>query len=163
MTSKIPRELDVAIPIFAYKKFFQRPLIQEIVMEDKINLLVFDDQTQNHPTMGNLVKFRQAIMQALTEYLKSAPSKHQPAVEKYVVFDTERDHYQLMSVGWEDRHRVYFCILHFDIKGDKIWLQENNTDYDIVGRLEELGVTKSDLVIGFLPADVREMTDFAVV
>jgi hypothetical protein len=44
--AKIPRELYVAIPIFAYEKFFQRPLIQEIVMEEKINLLVFDDQTQ---------------------------------------------------------------------------------------------------------------------
>jgi hypothetical protein len=37
-----PRGLYAAIPCFAYDKFFQRPLIKEIVEEDKINLLIYD-------------------------------------------------------------------------------------------------------------------------
>jgi len=36
------RDLYIAVPLFAYDKFFQRPLIQEIIEEDKMNLLVYD-------------------------------------------------------------------------------------------------------------------------
>ncbi len=36
------RDLYIAVPLFAYGKFFQRPLIKEIVEEDKMNLLVYD-------------------------------------------------------------------------------------------------------------------------
>jgi len=36
------RLLYLAIPEFAFKTFFQRPLIQEIVEEENIRLLVFD-------------------------------------------------------------------------------------------------------------------------
>lgn len=39
---KSPHELYVAIPSFAYDKFFQRSLIKEIIEDDKINLLVFN-------------------------------------------------------------------------------------------------------------------------
>jgi XisH protein len=37
-----PRILYAAIPAFAFDKFFQRPLIQEIIKEESINLLVFN-------------------------------------------------------------------------------------------------------------------------
>lgn len=52
-------------------------------------------------------------------------------VEVELVFDTENDHYLLLDVGWRARKRVHHCIFHFDIKGDKIWLQENNTDIEV--------------------------------
>ena len=112
--------------------------------------------------MEKMVKYREAITQLLNEYLASGTHKENPDVEEYVSFDTERDHYQLLSLGWENGRRVYFCILHFDIKGGKIWLQENNTDYDIIDKLEQMGISKSEIVIGFHPADVRGMSEFAV-
>jgi XisI protein len=70
--------------------------------------------------------------------------------------------YQIMSVGWNNKKRVYFCLLHLDIKNDKIWLQENSTDYDIVEDLVKLGVPNSDVVLGFILADVRPFTEYAV-
>lgn len=111
--------------------------------------------------MEKTVKYRKAVTQLLSEYL-AAGNQNNPDVEEYVSFDQERDHYQLMSIGWEKGRRVYFCILHFDIKNDKIWLQENNTDYDIIDQLGRLGVPKSDIVIGFHPAELRPLTEFAV-
>lgn len=36
------RDLYIAVPLFAYDKFFQRPLIKEIIEEDKMNLLIYD-------------------------------------------------------------------------------------------------------------------------
>lgn len=44
-------------------------------------------------------------------------------VETQAVFDQERDHYQLLTIGWRDDTRVYHCIIHVDIKDDKIWIQ----------------------------------------
>jgi XisI protein len=111
--------------------------------------------------MDKVVKYRQWITKLLNDYL-NAGSDGSGGVEEYLSFDTERDHYQLLALGWEQGRRVYFCILHLDIKNGKIWLQENNTDYDIIGGLIELGVPKSDIVIGFHPEDVRSMTDYAV-
>lgn len=112
--------------------------------------------------MEKIVKYRGSITQLLNECLTAGSNRENLNVEEYVSFDTERDHYQLLSLGWENGRRVYFCILHFDIKGDKIWLQENNTDYDIISRLEQMGIAKSEIVMGFHPADFRGISEFAV-
>ncbi|MFN4255136.1 MAG: XisI protein [Saprospiraceae bacterium] len=111
--------------------------------------------------MEKLVNYRNWVKELLTSYA-TPPSNGQPDVEEQLIFDTEHDHYQLLAVGWENGRRVFFCILHLDIKNGKIWLQENSTDYDIVEDLIEKGVPKSDIVIGFHPADVRQLTEFAV-
>ena len=52
--------------------------------------------------------------------------------EVQLIFDVERDHYQWMNVGWEGLKRVYRSIVHFDIREDKIWLQQNLTDLNNV-------------------------------
>ena len=41
------RHLFLAVPEFAYNTFFQRPLIQEILEDDKIDLIVFDHLQNN--------------------------------------------------------------------------------------------------------------------
>ena len=111
--------------------------------------------------MEKLVNYRNWIKQLLTAYATTG-SSDQKDVEDQLIFDLERDHYQLLSVGWARGQRVYFCILRLDIKNGKIWLQENSTDYDIIEDLMALGVPASDVVIGFHPAEVRAMTEFAV-
>jgi XisI protein len=111
--------------------------------------------------MDKLAKYRSLIKELLTNYAAPA-NDNTKDLEDQLIFDTERDHYQIMSVGWNNNKRVYFCLLHLDIKNDKIWLQENSTDYDIVEDLIKLGVPNSDVVIGFIPADVRPYTEYAV-
>lgn len=111
--------------------------------------------------MDKVVKYRQLIKDLLTNYA-SPNTDSNKELEEQLVFDAERDHYQLLSVGWQNKKRIYFCLLHLDIKNNKIWLQENSTDYDIVEDLTKLGVPNSDVVIGFHPADVRKLTEFAV-
>lgn len=111
--------------------------------------------------MDKMVKYRQLIKDLLINYASPNTDSNKD-LEEQLVFDTERDHYQLLSVGWQNQKRVYFILLHLDIKNNKIWLQENSTDYDIVEDLIRSGVPNSDVVIGFLPADVRKLTEFAV-
>ncbi len=111
--------------------------------------------------MDKVVKYRQLIKDLLVNYASPNTDSNQE-LEEQLVFDAERDHYQLLSVGWQNKKRIYFCLLHLDIKNNKIWLQENSTDYDIVEDLIKSGVPYSDVVIGFHPADVRKLTEFAV-
>ncbi len=111
--------------------------------------------------MEKLVKYRNLIMETLSEYAKPSPNR-QAGIEEQLLFDTQRDHYQVLALGWEKGKRVYFCILHLDIRNGKIWLQENSTDFDVIGILEDKGVPKSDIVLGIHPEDVRPMTEYAV-
>lgn len=79
-----------------------------------------------------------------------------------LVFDNERGRYVVMSVGWDKTKRVHGSIVHIDIIGDKVWVQRDGTDYGIVNTLEEAGIPKDRIVLGFHPEDVRPLTGYAV-
>ncbi len=36
-----------------------------------------------------------------------------------------------MRIGWKGLKRIYYTVLHFDIKDGRIWLQQNTTDIDV--------------------------------
>ncbi|MEW6499745.1 MAG: element excision factor XisI family protein, partial [Cyanobacteriota bacterium] len=74
--------------------------------------------------MDKLDHYRRCIQTLLEQH---SQSKTQEEVENELFFDTVRDHYQLMRVGWKGLSRVYHTVLHFDIKDGKIWLQQNTT------------------------------------
>jgi XisI protein len=111
--------------------------------------------------MDKLAKYRNLIKELLINYATPV-SENPKELEDQLIFDTEHDHYQLLSVGWHNKKRVYFCLLHLDLKNNKIWLQENSTDYDIVEELIKRGVPHSDVVLGFIPVEARPYMDFAV-
>ncbi len=110
--------------------------------------------------MGKLENYRVYIQQLLRKY-GSYKSRYGD-FETEMIFDTERDHYQLVHVGWEDNTRVYGCAMHLDIKDDKIWIQWNGTEIDIADELVEMGVPKHDIVLGFHPPNLRKFTEYAV-
>ncbi len=74
------------------------------------------------------------------------------------VFDTEQDRYQLVAIGWQDRWRVHGRVIHIDIKGDKVWLQHDSTDNELVER----GIPKTQIVLGFQPEHRRQYSGFSV-
>ena len=106
--------------------------------------------------------YRNYIQQLLTQ--KAKRSMQSPSqVEAQTVFDTERDHYQLVYVGWKRNGlRDYGCLLHLDIKDGKIWIQYDGTEGGIAYQLVELGVPHQDIVLGYQPEEVRPHTEFAI-
>jgi hypothetical protein len=110
--------------------------------------------------MDKLDHYR-ACIQALLEQYAQVGTRNE-AVENELFFDTVRDHYQLMRVGWNGLSRVYHTVLHFDIKGDKIWLQQNMTDVDVGQELIDAGIPKEDIVLGLHPAYKRPYTGYGV-
>ena len=110
--------------------------------------------------MEKLERYRLYIQELLTEYAKLRPSDDE--VETDLIFDTQRDHYQVVYTGWKNRKPMYGCVLHLDIKGEKIWIQHDGTEVGIANELVKIGVPKSDIVLAFHEPLVRQYTGFAV-
>ncbi|MBE9209634.1 XisI protein [Nostoc sp. LEGE 06077] len=110
--------------------------------------------------MDKIAKYREYIQTLLTHYASDDVSDQQ--VETQLIFDTERDHYQWMNVGWQQFDRIYRCVIHLDIKNGKIWLQQNLTDQNPAEELVKMGVPKDDIVLGLQPPYKRQYTDYGV-
>ncbi|MBC6423150.1 MAG: XisI protein [Hormoscilla sp. SP5CHS1] len=110
--------------------------------------------------MAKIDEYREMILEILTEY-----SSHKPAygdVEVELILDPERDRYLLVHAGWSNRRRIYGCTIHIDLKGDKIWIQNDGTEVGIANVLVERGVSPQDIVIAYNAPYLRKFTDFAV-
>jgi hypothetical protein len=113
--------------------------------------------------MANLEKinrYRTIVQNILSQYASYKPSHGD--IEVQAIFDTERDHYQVLGIGWDGKKRVFGCSMHLDIKDGKIWIQLNNTEVELGEELVEQGVPKEDIVIGFQPTYIREISGYAV-
>jgi hypothetical protein len=82
-------------------------------------------------------------------------------IQLVTVFDTERDHYLLMTVGWHKR-RVHGCLVHVDLINGKFWIQRDGTEYSIARELEDAGIPKDQIVLAFRTPEVRKLSDYAV-
>jgi XisI protein len=110
--------------------------------------------------MAELIKYSEIVQKLLQDY--AALSGNDPTVDTELIFDPVRHSYQLVHVGWHDDRRIYGCILHLDIRDGKIWLQHNGTENDIPAELVEMGIAKTDIVIGFHSPFKRQFTEYAV-
>lgn len=110
--------------------------------------------------MDKIELYRHIIQSLLANY--AAIPIANGAIDCYTVFDTKQDHYQVMNVGWDGNRRVYGCVLHLDIKGGKIWIEQNMTEMRIAQELVERGVVKEDIVLGFQAPEMRQYTGYAV-
>ena len=110
--------------------------------------------------MEKLDWYRQCVQKLLTKY--GSDSLTQDGVEVQLIFDTERDHYQILDIGWDGYNRIYNCFMHLDIKDGKIWIQRNMTEIQIAEELVEMGVPKEDIVLGLHPPYKRPYTGYGV-
>jgi len=85
-----------------------------------------------------------------------------PDIRNEVIADTKSNNFQLLHVGWKGDHYQFFISFHFSIINEKIWLQWNRTENEVVDYLMENGVPKEDIVLGLKPPYARKHTGFAV-
>ncbi|MBN8561483.1 MAG: XisI protein [Leptolyngbya sp. UWPOB_LEPTO1] len=110
--------------------------------------------------MDKLIQYRQYVQTLLSQYASDDISDEQ--VEVQLILDAERDHYQWMNVGWQGLNRIYRCVMHIDIKAEKIWIQQNLTDQNPAEELIKMGVPREDIVLGLQPPYKRPYTDYGV-
>lgn len=112
-------------------------------------------------------KYQEIVMSVLKRHAELRKKGKLPQlsfVETQLLFDTERNHFLLLSIGWEEStsNFIYGVSFHIDIKNEKVWVQQDNTDSIIVDDLLEGGIPQSDIVLGFLPPYRRAYSDFAL-
>jgi hypothetical protein len=110
--------------------------------------------------MDRLDKYRLIVRQVIEDYAQGKPSNGQ--IESEAIVDREKDHYEVMLVGWNGQRRVHVSIVHIDIKEGKVWIQHDGTDRPVADELMAAGIPREDIVLAFHPADVRPLTGFAV-
>jgi hypothetical protein len=110
--------------------------------------------------MENVDRYRDMICLLLRERAK-IPYSHGD-MHCQPVFDRDNDSYLLVTQGWDGKRRVHGIVIHIDVIAGKIWVQRDSTNVSIVQQLEEAGVPKDHIVLGFRPAHVRPLTDYAV-
>lgn len=112
---------------------------------------------------NTLKKYRSIITELLTNYANApAITVGGDQIEEQLILDSERDHYQILTIGWENGKRVYYPVFHLDIREGKIWVQEDATDFDLVGELERRGIAKTDIVLAFQPPYKRALSGYAI-
>ncbi|MFZ1239313.1 MAG: XisI protein [Anaerolineae bacterium] len=110
--------------------------------------------------MDTVENYRQIIETVLTQYTK-IPYAYGDMQSK-TIFDREADSYLLVTLGWNGIRRVHGCLVHIDIIDGKVWLQRDDTDYGIAYELENAGIPKKQIVLGFQSPEVRPFTQYAV-
>ena len=86
-----------------------------------------------------------------------------PNVQFHSIVDEKHYRYELIAVGWMNRHeRVFNVFFQADIIDNKIWIQADNNEYSIAERLVDNGIAKKDIVLAYYPEFHREHTEYAV-
>lgn len=111
--------------------------------------------------MDKVTKYQNIIVEFLQEEAKPFLGMN-PAIRREVIVDRNSNNFQLLHVGWKGRQYQFFVAFHFSIINEKIWLQWNRTENEVVDFLMEKGVPKQDIVLGLKPPFVRQHTGFAV-
>ncbi len=109
--------------------------------------------------MDKLAFYRNCIREVIRRHNRSSLTIGSE-IEMQNIFDTENDHYQLVHTGWHKKQRQYGCIVHLDIKNEKIWIQYDGTEIGIANELTELGVPKEDIILAYHPPYKRQYTGF---
>jgi hypothetical protein len=82
-------------------------------------------------------------------------------IEYEFIFDTENNQYQLLMNGWQNGKRIHHVMVHFAIRGELVWIEENNTEMEFIETFLEHGIGKDRIVLGFYPPNHRTLEGFA--
>src|SRR5262249_11759095 len=110
--------------------------------------------------MDRVERYRQIVRRLVEEYASYKPSHGE--IDTEAIVDAEKDHYEVMHVGWDGIRRVHGSVIHLDIKDGKVWIQYDGTNQPVADELLAAGIPREDIVLAFHPVDVRPHTGFAV-
>jgi hypothetical protein len=106
--------------------------------------------------------YRDLIKRHLSDLAALCNCHPTPDMETLCAFDEERDHYLVLSTGWAGKRRERGVALLIRLRNGKIWNEEDWTEEGITPDLVKAGVPKEDIVLGFHPPEMRQLTEYAV-
>jgi hypothetical protein len=110
--------------------------------------------------MDKLERYRDIVRRLIAEYASYKPANG--CIDTEAVVDRDKDHYEVIHVGWDGVRRVHGSVVHIDISGGKVWIQYDGTSRPVAEELMAAGIPREDIVLGFHPAELRQLTGFGV-
>ena len=110
--------------------------------------------------MDQLNGYRELLKTTLTK-LTEVPYSF-GKINTEVVFDTERDRYMVVDVGWNQDERFYNPLTHVDIIDGKIWVQRDGTEESIPVMLMEKDVPEEHIVMAYRHPSDQKLMGFAM-
>ncbi len=95
----------------------------------------------------DIQQLREIIQKTLKEYA-SIPSINSTSQDR-LIFDTNADSYQWLSMGWNGMQRIFNVIIHIEIRQNLVWIERNNSSIEIGEILVEQGVPRNQIVLAF--------------
>ena len=109
--------------------------------------------------MEPIARYRELIKRIITRHAQIPSVSGEVRIE--TIFDAAQDHYALVYTGWDGLRRIEGEVIHIDIINGKIWIQHDGTEYGVARELEELGVSRQEIVLGFHAPVKRPLTGYA--
>ena len=91
---------------------------QLIVSHLGLRLLIFDDQRERIHKWIESSDTERSSRRLIEEYAGWRPSHGQ--IDSEAIVDREKDHYEVMHVGWDGERRMHGSVIHLDIIGEKV-------------------------------------------
>src|SRR6266699_1500988 len=110
--------------------------------------------------MDTLTHYHDIVRKVICEYASYTPSHG--CVKTEAIIDPEKDHYEVMHVGWDGVRRVHGAVVHIDIHDGKVWIQYDGTSRPVAEELVEAGIPREDIVLAFHPAELRSLSGIGV-
>ncbi|MEB3885449.1 XisI protein [Lyngbya sp. CCY1209] len=101
------------------------------------------------------------LLENILQYYADIPDRY-GEVRTYVVVSRDNNHFMLVHEGWENHRRVHGCVVHAEIRNEKIWIHYDGIEDGITPELVAAGVPKDRIVLAFHPPEVREHTGYAI-
>lgn len=111
--------------------------------------------------MEKIAKYQEIVLKEL-KYRQSTKIYNGPNLKRHLVINKLQTEFVLLDVGWFNKRYISDLVFHIEIKNDKIWIHEDNTDIDIASVLVEEGIQKEDVVLAFLPDYAKELSNYAI-
>ncbi|MEB3281417.1 MAG: XisI protein [Lyngbya sp.] len=103
--------------------------------------------------------YRELLQKILKKYA-SIPYSY-GEINSRVIISQDRNHFLLVKEGWEGKKHIHHCLVHAEIRGDKIWIHYDGIEDSITEELVNAGISKDRIVLAFHPPYIREQTDYA--
>ena len=112
--------------------------------------------------MDRITFLQNKLIEVLEDYLLEMRQPSNQNIDFVSITDMNKNHFQIIAMGWEGHKRIFNLLFHVDIIEDKIWVQEDKMEYSIAERLIEKDISKKEIVLAYFPEYHRAYTEYAV-
>ena len=112
--------------------------------------------------MDQITHYKTIVKQLLDKFVSIYGTSMTSDVDYLRVYDDENAQYMILRHGWDGKRRVQGIPLFARLIDNKVWVEEDWTDFEFVDRLLDAGIKKQDIVLAFHHPTMRKFTEFAV-